>query len=154
VAVVRLEICLGGGRGIGRQEVSKFVGLAEFADGENECFVLVLMLRGRSEVLGPSSIALEGNEVSLHLLDVVSSETIVAQQLVVVPEGGLCGPDLYATDLVKVRGFAWCIGTSLVSFVSEAPFWTFSSHLPSCSRFASPTRSGFASRGEAPFSPA
>src|SRR5215212_2703240 len=78
VAVVRLEICLGGGGGVGRQTVSQLVSIAEFVDGENEYFVLVLMLRGRREVPSSASIVLEGNVVSLQLLDVLSGESIVA----------------------------------------------------------------------------
>src|SRR5215217_3663254 len=106
VAVVRLEIRLGGGGGIGRQAVSQLVGIAEFVDGEYEYFVLVLMLRGRREVSGSASIVLEGNVVSLQLLDVLSGESIVAQQLVVTPQGGLHRAVLYVSDLVKVRSLA------------------------------------------------
>src|SRR5215204_259676 len=106
VAVVRLEIRLGGGGGVGRQSVSQLIGIAEFVDGENEYFVLILMLRGRREVLGSASIVLEGNVVSLQLLDVLSGESIVAQQLVVTPQGGLHRAVLHVSDLAKVRSLA------------------------------------------------
>src|SRR5215208_7626801 len=86
VAVVRLEIHLGGGGGVGRQAVSQLVGIAEFVDGENEYFVLVLMLCGRREVPGSASIILEDKVVSLQLLDVLCGEAVVAQQLVVATE--------------------------------------------------------------------
>src|SRR5215212_9678420 len=111
VAVVGFKIRLGGGGGVGRQAVSQLVGIAEFANGQNEYFVLVLMLRGRREVPGSASIVLKGNVVSLQLLDVLSGESIIAQQLVVAPEGGLHGSILYASDLIQVRSSARRIGT-------------------------------------------
>ena len=144
MAVVRLEIRLGGGGGVGRQAVSQLVGIAEFVDGENEYFVLVLMLRGRREVPGSASIVLEGNVVSLQLLDVLSGESIVAQQLVVAPAGGLHRTVLYVSDLVKVRSFARPIGSCLLGDVLG---------LPPCSGLYCPARlssssdpSGFALR--------
>src|SRR5215204_3585585 len=114
VAVVRLEIRLGGGGGVGRQSVSQLVGIAEFVDRVNEYFVLVLMLRGRREVPGSASIVLEGNVVSIQLLDILSGESIVAHQLVVAPECGLHRTVLYISDLVKVRSFARSIGSRLL----------------------------------------
>src|SRR5215204_7366279 len=117
VAVVCLETRLGGRGGVGRQAVSQLVGIAEFVDGENEYFVLVLMLRGRREVPGSASIVLEGNVVSLQLLDVLSGECIVAQQLVVAPQGGLHRAVLYVSDLVKVCSIARPIGSCLLGDV-------------------------------------
>src|SRR5919107_1767750 len=102
---------------IGRQAVSQLVGIAEFVDGENEYFVLILMLRGRREVPGSASIVLEGNVVSLQLLDVLSGESIVAHQLVVALQGGLHRTVLYVSDLVKVRSFAQPIGSCLLGDV-------------------------------------
>src|SRR5215203_377400 len=117
VVVVRFEIRLGGGGGVGRQAVSQLVGIAEFADGENEYVVLVLILRGRSQILGSANIASEGNEVGLHFLDVVSGESVVAQQLVVAPEGGLHRAVLYASDLIQVRSSARRIGTFVLGIL-------------------------------------
>src|SRR5215208_412910 len=117
VAVVRLEVCLGGGGGVGRQAVSQFVGIAEFAYGENEYFVLVLMLCGRREVPGSASIVLEGNIVDLQLLDVLCGECIVAQQLVVTPQGGFHRAVLYVSDLLKVGSFTRVIGRCLLGDV-------------------------------------
>src|SRR5829696_5619602 len=117
VAVVRLEISLGGGGGVGRQTVSQLVGIAEFVDGAKEYCVLVLVLRGRREVPGSASIVLEENVVSLQLLDVLSSESIVAHQVVVAPECGLHGPVLYVSDLVKVGSYARPIGSCLLGDV-------------------------------------
>src|SRR5215203_6846888 len=117
VAVVRLEIRLGGGGGVGRQMVSQLVGIAEFVDRVNEHFVLVLMFRGRREVPGSASIVLEGNVVSLQFLDILSGESIVTQQLVVAPQGGLHRVVLYVSDLIKVRSFARAIGSCLLGDV-------------------------------------
>src|SRR5215211_276501 len=86
--------------------VSQLIGIAEFADSVDEYFVLVLILRRRSEVLGSSCITFKSNVISLHFLDIVSGEPIVAQQLVVGLEGGLHGVFLYPGEAVQVRVIA------------------------------------------------
>src|SRR5215211_7140323 len=117
VAVVRLEIRLGGGGRVGRQAVSQLVGIAKFVDGDNEYVVLVLMLRGRRKVPGSAGIVLEGNVVGLQLLDVLCGECIVAQQLVVALQGGFHRPILYVSDLLKVGSFTRAIGSCLLGNV-------------------------------------
>ena len=67
--------------------------------------------------------AFEGNVVSLQLLDVLSGEAIVAQQLVVAPEGGLHGSVLYVATLFKYAApLDASEPSSLVYCASEAPF--------------------------------
>src|SRR5215218_6767767 len=126
VPVVRLETRLGGGGGVGRQAVSQLVGIAEFADSENEYSVLIFVLCGRSEVLGPASIALESNVVCLQFLDVLSGDPIVAHQLAVALEGGLHGLPLYDSEVVRVRGIARRVGSLLFGILlgSTIPPWT------------------------------
>src|SRR5215213_5796764 len=114
VAVVRLEVCLGGGGGVGRQTVSQLVGIAELSDGEDEHPVLVPVPPRWVEILDPVAVGSERGAIRFHSLEVAAGEEVVAQKLSVALEGSFDGPVVYVANLTQVLGFALPIGGALL----------------------------------------
>jgi hypothetical protein len=114
MTIVRLEIGLGGGAGVGCQAVSQLVGIAELSDGEDEHPILVPVPARWVEILDPVAVGSERGAIRFNRLEVAAGEEVVAQELSVALEGSYDGPILYVANLTQVLGFALPIGGALL----------------------------------------